>query len=80
MAAATVVETAMVAEVGEGMVMAIDDSGPESHPVTDRRIEIKLDLIAFTDLNGEREGNHRLRASADGLPSFHSGGFEIRGD
>ena len=35
-------------------------------------------VATFSDLKVEREGNYRLRASADGLPSVDSDGFEVQ--
>jgi len=37
-------------------------------------------VATFSDLKVEREGNYRLRASADGLPSVDSDDFEVRHD
>jgi hypothetical protein len=37
-------------------------------------------VARFSDLKVEREGNYRLRASADGLPSVDSDGFEVQHD
>jgi hypothetical protein len=35
-------------------------------------------VATFSDLKVEREGNYRLHASADGLPSVDSDGFEVQ--
>jgi hypothetical protein len=37
-------------------------------------------VATFSDLKVERDGDYRLRASADGLPSVNSAEFEIRED
>ncbi len=68
--------------------------------MTDREIEIKLELIGddrgklkgrrnqktrsgvatFDDIEVDREGDYRLRATSDGLPPVESNGFEIEDD
>jgi hypothetical protein len=77
------------------LIEVLDQNGSR---VTDKEIEIKLDLIGdddgrlrgherertrsgvatFDDLEVDKEGEYRLRATADGLPAVESNGFEIR--
>jgi hypothetical protein len=44
------------------------------------RLRTASGVARFTDLKVEREGNYRLRASADGLPSVDSDRFEVLHD
>lgn len=46
----------------------------------DTRERTESGVARFSDLNVEREGNYRLRASADGLPSVDSDRFEVQHD
>ena len=46
----------------------------------DTRERSESGVARFTDLKVEREGDYRLRASADGVPSVDSDGFEIHHD
>jgi Big-like domain-containing protein len=52
------------------------DGGLKGH--THKRTE--SGVATFSDLKIEREGNYRLRASADGVPSVDSDGFEVHHD
>lgn len=78
-------------------VVVLDEDGDR---VTDKDIEIKLELIGdrdgklqgdpsrrsdsgeatFSDLKVEREGEYRLRASADGLPPVDSDRFQVHNE
>ncbi len=77
------------------LIEVLDQNGSR---VTDREIEIKLELIGdddgrlrgherertrsgvatFDDLEVDKKGDYRLRATTDGLPAVESNGFEIR--
>ena len=46
----------------------------------DTRERTESGVATFSDLNVEREGNYRLRASADGVPSVDSDEFEVHHD
>jgi hypothetical protein len=46
----------------------------------DTRQRTESGVARFTDLKVEREGDYRLRASADGLPSVDSDRFEVQHD
>jgi hypothetical protein len=43
----------------------------------DTRVRSESGVARFTDLKVEKEGDYRLRASADGVPSVDSDGFEV---
>ena len=78
-------------------VAVLDQNG---NRVTDREIEVNLDLIGdddgklkghrtektrsgvatFEDVEVDKEGEYRLRATSDGLPAVESNEFEIRDD
>jgi hypothetical protein len=46
----------------------------------DTRERTESGVARFSDLKVEREGDYRLRASADGLPSVDSDEFEVHDD